>query len=94
MLEHYLIAYDICDPKRLRRVHQICSGYGDPIQLSVFECQVTPKNRVIMEERLKEVIDNEEDQVLVVKLPGKRSRRLITSIGRKYQPRDLHVIIC
>src|ERR1035438_4086458 len=33
----YLICYDICDDKRLRKVFQTMRGYGDHLQYSVFE---------------------------------------------------------
>ncbi len=34
----YLVSYDICDPKRLRRVAKILEGFGTRLQYSVFEC--------------------------------------------------------
>jgi CRISPR-associated protein Cas2 len=37
---HWLIAYDICDPKRLRHVEKIVSRYGIRVQRSVFESDV------------------------------------------------------
>lgn len=33
-----LIAYDITDPRRLRRVAQTCEDFGVRVQKSVFEC--------------------------------------------------------
>jgi CRISPR-associated endonuclease Cas2 len=38
----YLVCYDICDDKRLRKVFQTMRNYGDHLQYSVFECQLTP----------------------------------------------------
>lgn len=37
----YLIAYDIRDPKRLRRVHKVAKDYGYPLQYSLFVCDLT-----------------------------------------------------
>ena len=37
----YLICYDICDDKRLRKVFQTMRVYGDHLQYSIFECQLT-----------------------------------------------------
>ena len=34
----YLVSYDICDPKRLRRVARSLEGFGVRLQYSVFEC--------------------------------------------------------
>ena len=41
MRTSYLVCYDICDDKRLRKVFQTMRGYGDHLQYSVFECQLT-----------------------------------------------------
>ena len=41
MRTSYLICYDISDDKRLRKVFQTMRGYGDHLQYSVFECQLT-----------------------------------------------------
>ena len=43
-----LISYDIADTegegaKRLRKVAQVCEKYGVRVQLSVFECRLSPK---------------------------------------------------
>ena len=34
----YLVSYDICDPKRLRKVARSLEGFGVRLQYSVFEC--------------------------------------------------------
>ena len=42
----YLVTYDICDDKRLAKVHKTMRGFGDHLQYSVFECQMTPTDLV------------------------------------------------
>jgi len=40
-MEHlYVISYDISEPKRWRRVFKIMKGYGEWLQLSVFQCRL------------------------------------------------------
>ena len=46
MRTSYLICYDICDDKRLRKVFQTMRGFGDHLQFSVFECQDVYKRQV------------------------------------------------
>ena len=46
MRNSYLICYDISDDKRLRRVFKTMRAWGDHIQFSVFECQLTPADLV------------------------------------------------
>lgn len=42
MDEHlYIVTYDIRDPKRWRRVFKIMNGYGEWVQLSVFQCRMS-----------------------------------------------------
>ena len=36
----YFVTYDICDPKRLRRVYKTMKGFGAHLQLSVFQCEL------------------------------------------------------
>ena len=39
----YIVAYDIADPKRWRRVFKVMKGYGHWLQLSVFQCRLTAR---------------------------------------------------
>ncbi|PCC74657.1 CRISPR-associated protein Cas2 [Nannocystis exedens] len=68
MRSHYIVSYDIADPSRLRRVHRTLRDFGDGIQLSVFACQLTDRDRAVLECRLLEILNQREDQVLFIKL--------------------------
>ena len=37
----YLLTYDIREPGRLRRVHKVATDFGEPLQYSVFVCDLT-----------------------------------------------------
>ena len=40
--EHlYIVTYDIADDKRWRAVFKLMHGYGEWMQLSVFQCRLT-----------------------------------------------------
>lgn len=80
----YLVAYDISDAKRLRRVHRTMRGYGDALQLSVFRCDLTASERVLMIEALTKIINTREDQVMIVNLgPAEhRGAHSIHTLGR------------
>ncbi|MDD4932232.1 MAG: CRISPR-associated endonuclease Cas2 [Methylacidiphilaceae bacterium] len=86
----YLVCYDIADPKRLRRVFQICRNYGTHLQYSVFECDLTLQERVELEHELAGEIHHEKDQVLFVDLgPAEgRGKRVIVSLGIPYSKLD------
>ena len=63
-----LVAYDIRDPRRLRRVAKICQDYGLRVEYSVFECDSDEESFAELWGRLLEAIDPEEDAVLVYRL--------------------------
>lgn len=68
MRRTYLVAYDIREPKRLRRVHRLMKAYGEPWQYSVFFCVLKEIDRVRLENDLRELINQREDQVLILDL--------------------------
>ena len=82
----YLVCYDICDEKRLRRVAGVCSDFGVRLQYSVFECDLNAAEKILMETKLSELIDLKEDQVLFVHLGLAQSRADggISALGRPY----------
>lgn len=95
MRTSYIVCYDISDDKRLRSVFKKMRGFGDHIQLSVFECQFTPADLVRCKSELKEIIDQREDQVIFVDIGPAEGRgdRVITSLGRPYTRIDSPCIV-
>ena len=95
MRTSYLVAYDISNDKRLRHVFQIMRGYGDHLQYSIFECQLSHFDLVNLRIELSSVIHSDEDQVLFVNLGPAEGRgdRVITALGRPYTRVDAPCII-
>ena len=95
MRNSFLVCYDICDEKRLRKVFNVVRGYGDHLQYSVFECQLNASDLVRLKAELANVIDKKEDQVLFVDLgPAEgRGERVITALGKPYISMDAPCII-
>ncbi len=91
MRDNYFVTYDICNPKRLRKVFKLCKGYGVHLQLSVFECDLNNREKLEFEERLKSVINGSEDQVLFIGLGPSHARgeRTVTSLGLNYSKADI-----
>jgi CRISPR-associated protein Cas2 len=92
----YLVCYDIADPKRLRRAFRICKNYGLHLQYSVFECDLSPAERVGIETQLRDLIDHSKDQVLFVTLGPTEGRgeRVISAIGTPYCRMDSPCYVC
>lgn len=91
----YLVCYDISDEKRLRRVFKTMRGYGDHLQYSVFECQLTPMDLTRCRNDLSKIIHHDADQVLFVNLGPAEGRgdRVITALGRPYFTIDAPCIV-
>lgn len=80
-----LVTYDVrtdspAGRKRLRRVANVCLGYGQRVQYSVFECRVTPEQLVRLEHKLRQEIDEAQDSLRIYRLAGPREQ-VLTVIG-------------
>ena len=64
----YLVTYDVCEPRRLRKVFKTMQGFGEHLQLSVFQCDLTAIDRIEMQAALEAIIDRDEDKVLIIDL--------------------------
>jgi len=95
MRNSFIVSYDISDPKRLRQVFKIMRGWGDHLQFSVFECQLTRMDLSELRAELAEIIHHDDDQVLFVDLGPSEGRgdRVITALGKPYTAVDAPCIV-
>lgn len=96
MRHTFIVTYDVCDPKRLRKVFRLMKGYGDHIQLSVFRCELDARELIEMRGRLNDEIKNDEDQVLFVDVGPTEGRGGISirAIGKAYvAPEGIALIV-
>jgi CRISPR-associated protein Cas2 len=91
-MDTHLVAYDISDPKRLRRVARVCEDFGTRRQLSVFFCRLAAVDLVRLKSRLYDAIDLERDQVIFVPLCA-RCGAAIESLGRPIEPPDARDVL-
>ena len=63
-----LIAYDVMDAKRLRRVARVMQSYGVRVQRSVFECRISHKLLDELMKKISSVIKHREDRVHIYRL--------------------------
>lgn len=80
MREYVLVSYDIANPRRLQKVHKTMRGFGDGFQDSVFLCQLSEKELVIMKTKLDDLIKPSEDMIVIIKL-GRIDGKNITLPG-------------
>ena len=68
MRHRYLVCYDVANSKRLRHLHKKMLGYGDPIQYSVFKCDLSPTEHALMRGTIQEVINVRDDRIMIIRL--------------------------
>jgi CRISPR-associated protein Cas2 len=84
MRHRWLIAYDVSDSKRLRRMHRLLDGYGDAVQYSVFVCDLTDVELQLLREQILRVMHQTEDRVMFADLGpmAGRAQSSIDFVGR------------
>lgn len=84
----YFVAYDISSPKRWRSVFTTMHGYGEHVQLSVFQCRLTRVRHAELVADLDSIIHHEEDHVVLIDLGSADGvEPKIVSLGkRSYTP--------
>ncbi|NLZ18480.1 MAG: CRISPR-associated endonuclease Cas2 [Desulfobulbaceae bacterium] len=90
----YLVCYDICDPKRWRRIYNTMKGYGVWLQLSIFQCRLNRQNLLCMTDSLTELMHCDEDHVLIIDIgPAESIAIKVESLGRPFKPIERRAII-
>lgn len=89
----YLIAYDIADEVRLRRVFKLMKGYGTRLQYSVFLCDLSLQEFYRWEADIMSVIELDADSVVHLDL-GQPLDSLVQIIGvpRNLPPRGPMIV--
>jgi len=87
----YIVSYDICDPTRLRQVDKTMRGYGEPLQYSVFCCDLSNSERITLIAELSPIIDHREDQVMLIDIgpADGRGKQSIETLGKRLRTEDL-----
>jgi CRISPR-associated protein Cas2 len=77
------------------RFSKAMRSYGDHLQYSVFEYQLTPIDLARCRNELSGIIRHEQDQVLFVNLGPAEGRgdRVITALGKPYMAVDAPCIV-
>lgn len=76
-----LVTYDVDTTdkngaRRLRHVAKACVDFGQRVQNSVFECDVTDAQYSLLKNRIKEIIDNSRDSVRFYTLKNHENNRV------------------
>lgn len=82
----FLIAYDIGDAKRLRRIIKIMEGAGQRLQYSVFLCDLSGAELADWDSAVRAVIELREDSIVRIDLGPSDTPARLWTIGT---PRSL-----
>lgn len=77
----YLIAYDISDPMRLRRVIKVMESYGQRLQYSVFLCDLSGTELVAWRSDILQEVRLTEDSVVRIDLGAVGASATVEVIG-------------
>ncbi len=90
----FIVTYDISDPKRWRRVFKAMHGFGDWLQLSVFQCRLSRRRRQELETRLRELVKAGEDHVLLIDVgSADKVEVAVASIGKTFAKVERHATV-
>jgi CRISPR-associated protein Cas2 len=84
--EHlYIVAYDIANPKRWRRVFRVMEGFGEWLQLSVFQCRLSRQRHAELIALLDGIIHHDEDHIVLMDVgPAEQVKPRVVSLGKTF----------
>ncbi|HIK56243.1 MAG TPA: CRISPR-associated endonuclease Cas2 [Synechococcales cyanobacterium M55_K2018_004] len=60
---YFVISYDVTDDKRRTKIHKVLKSYGQWMQYSVFECELTETQYAKLRSRLSTLIKPQHDSI-------------------------------
>lgn len=84
----YFVVYDIADAKRWRSVFRTMKGYGEWVQLSVFQCRLSRVRHAELIADLDRIIHHDEDHIVLMDVgPADKVEPKVVSLGKRpYTP--------
>lgn len=95
---YILVTYDVdttdkSGQRRLRKVAKACVDYGQRVQNSVFECELTEVQFCLLKEQIRSIINNDTDSVRFYHLNRNENRRVeIIGLETAYKVDDAIII--
>lgn len=95
---YILVTYDVDTTskegaRRLRHVAKACLDYGQRVQNSVFECEVTEAQYCLLKERIRAIIDMCLDSIRFYVLSKNENKRVeVMGIETAYKVNDALIV--
>lgn len=94
-MEHlYIVCYDIGNDRRWRKLYKKMHGYGEWMQLSVFQCRLNKVAFLRLQDDIRQIVNHVEDHVLIMDLgPAENVIPKVMSIGAAFVPIERRPVI-
>ncbi len=90
----YIVAYDISNSRRWCRVFKTMHGFGEWLQLSVFQCRLSRRRRAELETLLREIVKAGEDHVMLIDVgPADKMELAVESVGKTFAKIERRAIV-
>jgi len=73
----YIVAYDICEPARLRKVHRAVKAYATGGQKSAYECFLASSEKRDLLAELEGLIESDEDRIALLRVEERAQPMLL-----------------
>jgi CRISPR-associated protein Cas2 len=87
-LNQLIVAYDIVSDRRRAKLCELLKDYGNHVQYSVFECELTDKQLAKMVAKIKKLINPKQDSVKIYflsasKNPNRLELGTVSTVSKK-----------
>ena len=90
----YIVCYDVRDQRRWRKLYKTMHGYGEWLQLSVFQCRLDAMRKLRLEDAVSRIVKQDEDHVLIMDLgPAENVKVKVKSIGGSFEPVSTDAVV-
>ena len=91
----FFVAYDVMEPQRLTKTYKKMLGYGDRIQYSMFSCNLSARELVMMRSELEKILNLNEDRVIIINMGSVNSNveKNVITIGTQIRMKEDNVVI-
>ncbi len=88
-----VVAYDVntseeAGQRRLRRVAKVCMKFGQRVQNSIFECDISPSDYLLLKHDLIEIMNEKTDSLRFYNLGSRYSSKIESHGMQRHLPVD------
>ena len=88
-----IVSYDITDDKLRNKLNQTLKDFGNSVQYSVFECNLSENQFAYMKEKTDRFIQDESDSIRYYLLPQKKKlKTIVTGKDKASAEKSVYII--